>query len=226
MKQITELGPRADRISRTIAGIALVATALASTTSASAQVAPTLVPTSQSATAVRDPSQPYAGMETRSIKALSPERVAELLAGQGAGYALAAELNRYPGPRHVLDLAAALHLRPEQEQIARELSAQMQQEAQRLGTQLVELEAELDLAFAGGAITPATVQRITGDIGAVDAQLRSVHLESHLVMRDALTPGQIAQYDRLRGYVDESPSDAHPPSTQGTPAAQPGHAGH
>ena len=37
--------------------------------------------------------QPYAGYEERPIKALSNERVAELLEGKGAGYALAGELN-------------------------------------------------------------------------------------------------------------------------------------
>ena len=39
-----------------------------------------------------------AGLTDRPIKALAPERVEELLAGRGAGYALAAELNHYPGP--------------------------------------------------------------------------------------------------------------------------------
>ena len=66
------------------------------------------------APANRDPARPYAGLEQRPIKALAPERVADLLAGRGASYALAAELNSYPGPRHVLDLAAGLALTPEQ----------------------------------------------------------------------------------------------------------------
>jgi hypothetical protein len=66
------------------------------------------------APATSDPAQPYAGLEQRPIKALAPERVADLLAGRGASYALAAELNSYPGPRHVLDLAAGLALTPEQ----------------------------------------------------------------------------------------------------------------
>ena len=57
--------------------------------------------------AAQDPA-PYAGLETREIKALSPEQIEDLLAGEGMGYALAAELNHYPGPRHVLALAAEL----------------------------------------------------------------------------------------------------------------------
>jgi hypothetical protein len=41
---------------------------------------------------------PYAGMQTRPIKALSAEQVADLKAGRGMGLAMAAELNGYPGP--------------------------------------------------------------------------------------------------------------------------------
>ena len=58
--------------------------------------------------------QPYAGMEGREIKALSPQEVADLRAGRGMGLALPAELNRYPGPMHVLELAEPLRLSPRQ----------------------------------------------------------------------------------------------------------------
>jgi hypothetical protein len=51
---------------------------------------------------------PYSGMQTRSIKALSEQQVADLTAGRGMGLALAAELNGYPGPFHVLELADKL----------------------------------------------------------------------------------------------------------------------
>jgi predicted RNA methylase len=57
---------------------------------------------------------PYAGMQTRPIKALSEQQVADLGAGRGMGLALAAELNGYPGPSHVLELADKLELSAEQ----------------------------------------------------------------------------------------------------------------
>src|SRR4051794_20423334 len=40
-----------------------------------------------------------------SIKALSAEEVSQLERGGGLGHGRAAELNHYPGPGHVLDLA-------------------------------------------------------------------------------------------------------------------------
>ena len=57
---------------------------------------------------------PYAGMQTRAIKALSDQQIADLRAGRGMGMALPAELNGYPGPAHVLELADKLELTPDQ----------------------------------------------------------------------------------------------------------------
>jgi hypothetical protein len=76
---------------------------------------------SESATEENSSEQPYAGLQERTIKALPQEKVEDLLAGRGAGYALAAELNHYPGPVHVLDLADQLDLTAEQEQTAQEI---------------------------------------------------------------------------------------------------------
>jgi hypothetical protein len=53
---------------------------------------------------------PYAGQQTRTIKALSDDDIATLRKGEGMGMAKAAELNGYPGPKHVLDLAQQLRL--------------------------------------------------------------------------------------------------------------------
>ena len=57
---------------------------------------------------------PYVGQESREIKALSPQEISDYLSGKGMGLAKAAELNGYPGPAHVLELAAQLDLTPVQ----------------------------------------------------------------------------------------------------------------
>ena len=46
----------------------------------------------------------YASMQSRDIKALSASDIEGLRAGRGMSLALAAELNGYPGPLHVLEL--------------------------------------------------------------------------------------------------------------------------
>ena len=55
--------------------------------------------------AVAQSHQPYVGLQSRTIKALSAEQIADLRAGRGMGFALPAELNGYPGPLHVIELA-------------------------------------------------------------------------------------------------------------------------
>ena len=147
------------------------------------------------------PARPYAGLEQRPIKALAPERVADLLAGRGATYALAAKLSSYPGPRHVLDRAADLALTPEQRRAAEEAYAAMEAEAKQLGRQLVEREAALDRAFAGGAPTADEVAQLAGEAAATEGRLRAAHLRAHLATEAVLTPEQVERYDRLRGYA-------------------------
>ena len=58
---------------------------------------------------------PYAGQQARRTKALSDEDIAALSNGEGRGMAKAAELNGYPGPKHVLTLAPQLRLTEDQQ---------------------------------------------------------------------------------------------------------------
>src|SRR5688572_5253924 len=86
---------------------------------------------------------PYAGQEDRPIKALSDADILSYLNGDGMGYAKAAELNRYPGPRHVLDLAEQLSLTQPQKQRIERIYDGMHESAARLGREIVSKEAVL-----------------------------------------------------------------------------------
>ena len=148
-----------------------------------------------------DLHSPYAGLDAREIKALSPEEIADLAAGRGMGLALAAELNGYPGPRHVLDLAQELQLTAKQRQETTALFEAMRAETSALGLQLIEAERALDRLFAAKRAPPETVAAATERAGAIEAQLRAAHLRYHLAMIDVLTPGQVMAYNHLRGYA-------------------------
>jgi hypothetical protein len=91
---------------------------------------------------------PYAGLEQCEIKALSEQQMANLRAGRGFGLALAAELNGYPGPLHVLELADRLRLTPEQKYRVQRLFESMKGEAIAAGENLIASERELDQLFA------------------------------------------------------------------------------
>ena len=144
--------------------------------------------------------QPYAGLEGRAIKALSDRDVADLRAGRGMGMALAAELNGYPGPMHVLELADSLGLSGEQRDKVQNLFAAMKSEAVPLGEKLIVQEAELDRQFAAKTVTPDSLKAATAAIGATQAALRETHLKYHLSTLEVLAPGQVERYRALRGY--------------------------
>jgi hypothetical protein len=153
------------------------------------------------ASALADSASPYAGFESRQIKALSPQQIDDLRAGRGMGLALPAELNGYPGPLHVLELADKLELSASQREHIEALIAQMKADAIPLGERLIAQEAELDRLFAGRTATPASLETSTAAISATRAALRNAHLKYHLATLDVMTQAQIADYQRLRGYA-------------------------
>ena len=157
-------------------------------------------------------TSPYAAIGDRPIKALSAEERADLEAGRGMGLALPAELNRYPGPRHVLELADALGLSTEQRQATAALIDPMTARAQALGQRIVTAEAALDRGFADGAMDADTLRRALDEIARLRAELRFVHLETHLRQRALMSEAQIAAYGRLRGYADAPADGGEPPA--------------
>lgn len=155
------------------------------------------------------PPSPYAGQESRDIKALAAEDVNNYLAGKGMGLAKAAELNGYPGPSHVLSLANELGLSPEQKQRTEALFKAMEAKAKDLGRSLVDEERKLDRLFAAKAITPETLGLSLQRIGELQARVRQAHLEAHLAQVEILSPEQVAAYMKLRGYGSTDTGHQH-----------------
>src|SRR4051812_6115140 len=148
---------------------------------------------------------PYAGMENRPIKALSEQQVADLKAGRGMGLALPAELNGYPGPSHLLELADRLELSADQKSRIRQLFESMKAEAVPVGTKLIDQEIALDRQFANRSVTPEGLKTATAEIGATQGELRNTHLKYHLETTRILSPHQMQQYAMLRGYTSGTP---------------------
>lgn len=143
---------------------------------------------------------PYAELMDRPIRALSEAQGDELLAGRGMGLALAAELNGWPGPAHVLELAPQLALTPAQHAATTSLFARMQAEAQDLGREIVAAERALDEAFRARRIDAERLGAYTRRLGELHGALRNVHLRAHLEQTSILSSEQVSAYDRLRGY--------------------------
>lgn len=152
---------------------------------------------------------PYSDIQSRRVKALSEQQIGDLEAGRGMGLALAAELNGYPGPLHVLELSQQLDLSAEQRQRLETLFAAMKSEAQPLGARLIAQERALDAAFAGKSITPQALKDATMAIAATQGALRETHLKYHLTTAEILTPAQTRRYAELRGYGSAAAGHQH-----------------
>jgi hypothetical protein len=159
---------------------------------------------------VRAADMPYAGQQTRAIKALSDDDIAALHKGEGMGMAKAAELNGYPGPAHVLQLAGRLELTEIQRRDVQAIFDRMSAAAKPLGGELIAQEQVLDQLFAKGEITPDRLAAVTAAIAELQGRLRAVHLSAHLETRALLNPDQVVRYEQLRGYGDpQAPAQHH-----------------
>lgn len=147
-----------------------------------------------------DGRSPYAGQETRAITSLSAGDIDALQSGDGMGFASSAELNGYPGPRHVLDLAQELDLTPEQHRQTTELFEAMRSRAIAIGERLVEAEAAIDSLFRSGAPDRRALGRAVETAAGIRGELRFVHLDAHLDQSRILTAEQVRHYAQLRGY--------------------------
>lgn len=145
-------------------------------------------------------TSPYAGEESRSIKSLSDSQVKGYLSGAGMGFAKAAELNHYPGPKHVLELQASLELTPEQVEATKASMTRMKSVAVKLGANIVEKERLLNEMFAAGGKSPSEIKLVVDEIAALEGALRFAHLNAHMEMVKILSATQIQHYDQLRGY--------------------------
>ena len=161
---------------------------------------PVLLAAALAASIAAQAQSPYAGQESRDIKALSSQEVSDYLAGKGMGLAKAAELNGYPGPAHVLEMAGPLALSAEQRAATEALFKRMQESAVAPGRQLVEEERALDRMFAAHAVDDAKLAASLERIGALSARVREAHLHAHLEQAALLSKEQIAKYNELRGY--------------------------
>lgn len=165
----------------------------------------TLLPVSSFSSSEVSFKSAYIGQERREIKSLSKSDIEELENGSGWGLAKAAELNGVPGPAHLLEMKTEIGL--SQDQIGRIeiLYQEMKRQATSLGSELIELERELNTHFANRTITEELLRNLLEEIAQVQKQLRYAHLSTHLKTPDILTVEQIDQYNKIRGYFSDDP---------------------
>lgn len=159
-----------------------------------------ILPLFASAASSQHAHSPYAGMETAEGTALTPGEITDLRNAEGMRLALPAELNRYPGPRHVLDLAGDLGLSERTTARVEALREEMAAAARAKGEQVIEAERALFELFRSGEATASEVASRTAALARVKGELQAIHLSAHLRTRALLDDAQVRRYDELRGY--------------------------
>ena len=146
---------------------------------------------------------PYVGQELRDIKSLSDNDVQSLQNGTGeafGGIAKLAELNGYPGPRHVLDMASELRLTDGQRMEIELIYQNMSNKAKSIGVAIIDIEQDIDEAFANKTITQENIKLMLDKSADLYGRLRFVHLSAHLDTAQMLATEQVQMYNTVRGY--------------------------
>ncbi len=146
-------------------------------------------------------TQSHHSSETgNEIKTLTSEQIKNYLNGEGMGLAKTAELNHFPGPKHVLDLAKELKLSQTQIDSTKKIFDLMKENAIYLGKIIIEKEKQLDQLFSSGTADEVSVKKLVTEIAKFQGELRFTHLNAHIQQKDILTSEQILTYESMRGY--------------------------
>lgn len=147
-------------------------------------------------------ASPYAAGydEAASIRALTPEEIGQIERGEGAGFALPAELNGVPGPSHVLAMADRLNLSPDQQTRIQAIATEMRAAVIPVGQRYLAAQQALEASFRAGTLSEADLADRVTEVAGREGELAFAHLLAHLQTATILTPEQITEYNRLRGY--------------------------
>jgi hypothetical protein len=175
------------RLAKVLISFVVVGTSLSATTTDQDEAARTAAHAAEAA------------REGTGIPALSEAQAASYLSGEAMWQARVAELNHYPSPSRVLELAEALEFTDEQRRATTKLHEETRREAIRLGRDLVALEQRLNRIFVWNQATADSITKTVLDIGTLQAQLRLTHLVASIRQKLLLTEEQVRLYDELQG---------------------------
>ncbi len=132
-------------------------------------------------------------------QALVPSDREELLKGHGMGMASYAEENGYPGPKHTLELKDQLGLIQDQLRKTEALGKVVTCSAVAKGQEIIQVEEELNKLFEAGTMNEKLLRSKLEQVAMLRVNLRFIHLQAHLRMKQILTADQIQRYKELRG---------------------------
>ena len=125
-----------------------------------------------------------------------------LLNGEGMGLAAYAEMNGYPGPKHVIDLKDQLGLTQDQLRKTETIMKGVQVSAKLAGEEIVKEEEELNKLFEAEKINEKLLRARLDRIAKLRGELRFIHMQAHVKMKTILSTNQVQRYNELRQHGD------------------------
>lgn len=136
-----------------------------------------------------------------AIRSLPGRDIVALAGGEGGGLAKIADLNGYPGPRHVLDMDAHLNLTTRQREQLRQVMSTMEADAKEVATRYLSALAQLEEDTRQGSLSGDQFLKRYRAVEALRTELGAVHLITHFKTKDLLTPAQVATYYKPQGQT-------------------------
>ena len=128
---------------------------------------------------------------------------------EGAGMASYADINGYPGPKHVLEMQETLKLTDDQIKDISAIIDEMSENARATGEMIIAKERELESSFRLGKAGESYTKQLATEIGSLRGALRSVHLNAHIQAKSVLTKEQIATYMAIRHKEHKQKKGSH-----------------
>lgn len=122
-----------------------------------------------------------------------------LLKGLEGDNGKTAEMNKYPSPKDLLELATTLNLSSVQKSRLIEIRDNTISRAKQLGKEIVQIENELHKAFQARIINEKSCTDDAQQIGRLRGRLRAVFLTSHIRAKAVLNDSQVSMYRKIQG---------------------------
>ena len=132
-----------------------------------------------------------------------PADSSALIKSEGAGMARYAEVNGYPGPKHVLELQEELQLDEDQAKQVEAIFDEMAEKARDKGEEIISAEVRLNALFVAKTADESSVETLSAEIGRMRGELRAIHLSAHLQTAAVLSTAQREQYTLLRREMSQ-----------------------
>lgn len=127
---------------------------------------------------------------------------------EGAGMAQYADVNGYPGPKHVLEMREELHLTDEQAKDIEAIFDEMSERSRAKGLAIIAEEQKLADLFISRKASQDRVEWLSSLIGTLRGELRAIHLTAHLQAAQVLSRDQCLTYGKLR-HAAHMPGQQH-----------------